>query len=283
LFRYCRREEITFTRCRPYKKNDQCHVEQKNGSVVRRVVGYDRYEGAAACRQLAALYGVLRLYVNFFQPSLKLIAKERQGSRVIKKYDPAKTPYQRTLASPEVAGEVKARLTAQYQQLDPVALLRQLEFFQDSLWQYAWRPADWVAAPQPDGVAMALPASRGETPTVKKEMALEPPTRTFRRSGKLTNYHLVQHTWRTRPDPFVLVWEQIKAQLEENPQLCAKEILCALQRAYPGQFRDGQARTLQRRIKEWRAHRSVPCAAVIHPAILSTRNEPPDQASPLVL
>jgi hypothetical protein len=133
------------------------------------------------------------------------MAKERRGSRVIKKYDPAKTPYQRTLASPGVAGEVKARLTAQYQQLDPVALLRQLEFFQDSLWQYAWRQASWVAAPQPDGVAMALPASRGETPTVKKEMAPEVPTRTFKRSGKLTNYHLVQHTWRTRPDPFVLV------------------------------------------------------------------------------
>jgi hypothetical protein len=61
LFRYCQAEQITFTRCRPYKKNDQCHVEQKNGSVVRRVVGYDRYEGAAACPQLAALYGVLRL------------------------------------------------------------------------------------------------------------------------------------------------------------------------------------------------------------------------------
>lgn len=80
LLGYCRAEKITFTRCRPYKKNDQCHVEQKNGSIVRRMVGYDRYEGSEACRQLAALYGVLRLYNNFFQPSMKLIFKERRAA-----------------------------------------------------------------------------------------------------------------------------------------------------------------------------------------------------------
>ncbi len=90
LLRYCRTEKITFTRCRPYKKNDQCHVEQKNGSIVRRIVGYDRYEGGEACRSLATLYGVLRLYTNYFQPSLKLISKERAGSRVTKRYDRAR-------------------------------------------------------------------------------------------------------------------------------------------------------------------------------------------------
>ena len=73
LLDYCRENQITFTRCRPYKKNDQCHVEQKNGSIVRKFVGYDRFESPAACKQLAALYGVLRLYVNFFQPSVKLV------------------------------------------------------------------------------------------------------------------------------------------------------------------------------------------------------------------
>ena len=102
LLSFCREEKLTFTRSRPYKKNDQCHVEQKNGSVVRRMVGYDRYEGRPACQQLASLYGVLRLYVNFFQPSQKLISKERRGGRVIKKYDQAKTPYQRVLASDSI-------------------------------------------------------------------------------------------------------------------------------------------------------------------------------------
>ncbi len=276
LLRYCRQEQITFTRCRPYKKNDQCHVEQKNGSVVRRIVGYDRYEGVAACHQLAALYGVLRLYVNFFQPSLKLIAKERQGSRVIKKYDPARTPYQRVLAAADVTAEAKARLTVQYQQLDPVALLRQVEFLQDSLWQYAWHPAACVAELQPAEVAIAVPACNGgETSTAPQEPALEREKRAWRRSRKPTKYHLVKHTWRTRADPFVLVWEQVEAQLEANLQACAKEIFQVLQRAYPGQFRDGQVRTLQRRVKEWRAHRSVSCAAVIHPTIIAMTSEAP--------
>jgi hypothetical protein len=110
LLRYCRDQKISFTRCRPYKKNDQCHVEQKNGSIVRRMVGYDRYEGDAACRQLAALYGVLRLYNNFFQPSMKLVSKERKGARVLKKYDKAQTPYQRVLAEPTISDVVKESL-----------------------------------------------------------------------------------------------------------------------------------------------------------------------------
>src|SRR6185369_2792369 len=79
LLQYCQNEQINFTRCRPYRKNDQCHVEQKNGAIVRRVVGYDRYEGTAACKQLATLYGILRLYINFFQPSMKLLTKQRNG------------------------------------------------------------------------------------------------------------------------------------------------------------------------------------------------------------
>ena len=79
LLDYCRREEITFTRSRAYKKNDQCHVEEKNGAVVRRFIGYDRFESIEACRVLAELYQTLRLYVNFFQRSMKLVSKQRQG------------------------------------------------------------------------------------------------------------------------------------------------------------------------------------------------------------
>src|SRR5262249_43305977 len=77
LFKYCDEEKISFTRSRPYRKNDQAHVEQKNGNIVRRFVGYDRYEGQDAWACLLSLYRVLRLYVNFFQPSMKLVKKER--------------------------------------------------------------------------------------------------------------------------------------------------------------------------------------------------------------
>jgi hypothetical protein len=81
LVRYCGGEEITFTRCRPYKKNDQCHIEQKNYSIVRQIVGYDRYEGAAAHAALMALYVPLRLYTNYFQPSVRLASKQREGGQ----------------------------------------------------------------------------------------------------------------------------------------------------------------------------------------------------------
>ncbi|HZC02612.1 MAG TPA: transposase, partial [Gammaproteobacteria bacterium] len=97
---FCRTEGIMLTRSRPYKKNDPCFVEQKNGAVVRRWVGYDRYEGLDACTLLAALYAVLRRYINYFQPSMKLVHKVRTGARVTKTYDRAQTPCERLLASP---------------------------------------------------------------------------------------------------------------------------------------------------------------------------------------
>ena len=99
MLRYCQREQITFTRSRVNRKNDQAFVEEKNGSVVRRLIGYDRYEGLGAWRALIQLYEILRLYVNFFQPSMKLIDKQRDGARVKKRYDRAQTPYQRVIAS----------------------------------------------------------------------------------------------------------------------------------------------------------------------------------------
>ena len=93
MLEYCENEEITFTRGRANKKNDQCFVEQKNGNIVRQVVGYDRYEGEVAYRQLSELYRAVRLYVNFFQPSMKLVSKHRDGSKVRRKYDTAQRPF----------------------------------------------------------------------------------------------------------------------------------------------------------------------------------------------
>ena len=83
---YCRDAEIVFTRCRPWRKNDQAFVEQKNGAVVRRIVGYRRLEGLEAAAALSRLYATTRLYVNFFQPSFKLESKRRDGARVSKRY-----------------------------------------------------------------------------------------------------------------------------------------------------------------------------------------------------
>lgn len=137
LYRYCQREEITFTRSRPYKKNDQAHVEQKNWTAVRRLIGYDRYESEEALALFEAIYQDWRLYVNFFQPVLKLVDKHRVGSKVIKKYDTARTPYQRVLESPDVSEANKERLRQPYPTLNPVALRRRIDENLEKLWRLA--------------------------------------------------------------------------------------------------------------------------------------------------
>ena len=135
LYRYCLAEKITFTRSRPYKKNDQAHVEQKNWSVVRHTVGYDRWETEQELAILESIHADLRLYINFFQPSLKLIAKERIGNLTIKRYDTAKTPYQRILECQDIPFEAKARLMNLYLQLNPAELRRQIDQKTAKLWK----------------------------------------------------------------------------------------------------------------------------------------------------
>lgn len=135
LYRYCLDEKISFTRSRPYQKNDQAHVEQKNWSVVRHMVGYDRWETEQELAILESIYDDLRLYINFFQPSFKLIAKERIGNRTIKRYDPAKTPYQRVLERKDISLEAKARLMNLYLQLNPAELRRRIDQKTAKLWK----------------------------------------------------------------------------------------------------------------------------------------------------
>jgi len=123
---YCQRAGIEFTRCRPYRKNDQAWVEQKNGAVVRRMIGYRRFEGLEAAAALARLYGAMRLFVNFFQPSFKLAAKARDGAHVWKRYYPPATPCQRLLADPRTTDQVRRRMNELHATLDPVRLLKEI-------------------------------------------------------------------------------------------------------------------------------------------------------------
>jgi hypothetical protein len=120
---------------RPYKKNDQAHVEQKNWSVVRHTVGYDRWETQQELAILESIYDDLRLYINFFLPSFKLIAKEQIGNRTIKRYDTAKTPYQRVLEHNDIALETKAQLMNLYIHLNPAQLRRQIDLKIAKLWK----------------------------------------------------------------------------------------------------------------------------------------------------
>jgi hypothetical protein len=137
LLHYCQKEQITFTRARPYRKNDNCYVEQKNYSVVRQTVGYQRFDTAPELMVLKQLYATLRLYTNFFQPTMKLKSKERFGSRVKKSYHAPQTPYQRVLACAEVTAADKKRLQRQYQSLNPAALKRQLDKYRKELFRSA--------------------------------------------------------------------------------------------------------------------------------------------------
>lgn len=132
LYRYCLSNKITFTRSRKYRKNDNCYVEQKNYSVVRKYAGYFRYDRGEELQVLKELYGYLRLYINFFQPVMKQVSKIRVGSKVIKRYDTAKTPYQRVLDS-GVRNAVKEELKRHYSRLNPAELHREIVRLQNKL------------------------------------------------------------------------------------------------------------------------------------------------------
>jgi hypothetical protein len=142
LVRYCTEKKITFTRSRPYRKNDNCFVEQKNSSVVRRTVGYARHDTPEELELLNELYSRLRLYTNYFQPVMKLVEKTRTGSRVTKRYDKARTPYGRVLTSRGIGKDRKRVLLREYKELNPAALGRDIDRLRDKLHSVAERKVE---------------------------------------------------------------------------------------------------------------------------------------------
>jgi len=133
LYRYCLEEKITFTRGRAGRKNDNAYVEQKNWSVVRRAVGYGRYDSAGQLDLLNTLYARLRLYSNFFLPVMKLEEKVRYGSKVKRRYDDPQTPYARVLAEDHISEEDKAELRDAYGYLDLIDLRQRIDEQQELL------------------------------------------------------------------------------------------------------------------------------------------------------
>jgi hypothetical protein len=236
---FCKDSGIELTRSRAYKKNDQAWVEQKNGSIVRRLVGYGRLSGHKALAALTELYAVSRLYVNFFQPSFKLKSKVREGAKVTKTYHMPMTPCDRLLASPLMNDAAKEKLRQQRATLDPGQLLHDIRLIQQRLAELSSRNDLSASEPAQDvedflkGLTTAWQA--GEVrPTHRKPAA-----------GK--------RQWRTRVDPFEQVQTLIHQLLESNPSLGAKQIMAELVKAVPDLYGSkSQLRTLQRRIKIWR-------------------------------
>ena len=215
--------------------------------MVRRTVGYRRYEGLEAAAALARLYSSLRLFVNFFQPSFKLAGKARDGTKVKKKYHPPATPYQRLLADARTSEEVRRQVTAIHATLDPVRLLQSIRVAQQELVEIADRPTLGEAvAPTAPTMEQFLSGLR----TAWQEGEVRPtrkPKEKVRRG-------------RRRPDPFVTVTALMREWFEAEPWRTSRELFERLQTGQPGVYPDGQLRTLQRRLKEWRgamAHKMV--------------------------
>ena len=125
--KWCACENIQFTRSRPYRKNDNCYVEQKNNSCVRNFIGYDRFSSADERDALATVYHSLCPLLNYFIPTIKLLSKTRVGSKIKKVYDKnILSPYQRLLASPDLSDQVKEELTRRYRMYNPVVLQREV-------------------------------------------------------------------------------------------------------------------------------------------------------------
>jgi len=139
LYDWCQRHGVTFTRGRAWMKNDSAHVEQKNGAIVRHLVGYDRFASHRALQQLTRVYELARLHVNFFQPVQKLVSKTRAGARARCVYDRAQMPYQRLCAVGVLSAPRRAELDALYQRLNPLQLRRDLEAALERLWPLAAR------------------------------------------------------------------------------------------------------------------------------------------------
>ena len=209
----------------------------KNGSVVRRFVGHERYSGTMAGQTMAHLYGAMRLYVNHFQPSFQLLERSRDGGSVKKRYSTPATPCDRLLWRDDVSEETKTMLRDSRAELDPVSLLHTIRQAQSAL--ATINATDSATAPQSESLDHFL----SSLPELWRQGEVRPthaPKKRTRRGQ------------RTRPDPFEGVWCEILDWLQQQPDAKAAELLDRLMARYPGRYSRRQLRTLQRRVRQWR-------------------------------
>ena len=245
VFDYCKGLGLEQTRSRAYKKNDQAWVEQKNGAIVRRLVGYGRLSGVEATKALAKLYASSRLYLNFFQPSFKLKSKTRDGAHVHKVYFTPATPCDRLQAHGSVLPAIKEKLQAQLKGLDPVRLLQEIRLAQKTLSELAAHGVCTTQAPAGGNDVSAFMAS---LTTAWKDGEVRP---THRKQSS------AKHWWKTRVDPFADAWLTIEGWLIAEPAVSANDLMDRLAAMIPDLYASkAQLRTLQRRVKTWRTERA---------------------------
>ena len=253
------------TRSRAYKKNDQAFVEQKNGAVVRRLVGYGRFDGPETAQVMARLYAAARLHVNFFQPSFKLKEKRREGARVIKRYHMPATPYERALAHPALGKKIKQRLRSLYRTLDPVALLAEMRGCQAELGARVDRRGGKIG-PSP-AIKPAPVATRTFASSLGRTVEAGEPRPTHRRTRRP---YKVRIRMPSMLDPHVAA---IEGWLVAEPRLTALTILSRLSASHPSEFGPPQQTTIQRLLKTLRAKTAGQ-------AMVASMDTDPSSASP---
>jgi hypothetical protein len=250
---WCREQKLEVTRSRAYKKNDQAFVEQKNGAVVRRLMGYGRFDGVETARVIGRLYAAARLYVNFFQPSFKLKEKRREGAKVIKRYHNPLTPYERALAHPMVSEAVKKRLREQYRTLDPVALLAEIRAAQEELGNRIDRRAGGALRETATGksdvaavVNSSIPAPVAFARGLGIDLARGEPRATHRRPKRRYKKRVRMPS---KLDPHMAL---IEGWFAVEPQLTAIAIVARLAERHPEQFGNKQHSIVQRLLRALR-------------------------------
>ena len=235
---WCRAAGLEVTRSRAYRKNDQAWVEQKNGAIVRRLVGYGRFEGVLAGESLGRLYASARLHGNLFQPSFKLREKRREGARVIKRYHAPEPPVMRALMHVAVSEADKSRLRGMLADADPVLLLVGIRASQVELGKRVDErgiAAGRAEAPAPLDLALFTASLK-----VAWEAGEQRPTHRRR-------YIRVKPI--VRPSMLDAVRDQLLTWLEAQPALTAVAALDRLRTLHPDQFTADHLPTVQRFMK----------------------------------
>ncbi|WP_183465722.1 DDE-type integrase/transposase/recombinase [Mesorhizobium huakuii] len=284
LIEYCLGHGIELTRSRPYRKNDQAWIEQKNGAVVRKLLGYRRFEGLAAARAITRLYGASRLFVNFFQPSFKLAAKQRDGAKVAKRYHPPQTPCERLLQAEGIPMAAKSKLREIAADLDPLKLLEEIRAVQ----AYLAALADGETPPPPTSEPPDLAAfvaslsSAWHAGEIRPTFSTEAKPRYLRSLQKVSTQVLIAAPtaalkpvisptpaakaakMQEKPKPVYaepgqarvqalrMVWPIVCRRLEEFPNINATQLFEELCVQFPGRFTRKQYKTLVRRVNLWR-------------------------------
>jgi hypothetical protein len=284
LIEYCLGLGIELTRSRPYRKNDQAWIEQKNGAVVRKLLGYRRFEGIATAQTMTRLYGSARLFVNFFQPSFKLAEKHRDGAQVSKRYHPPQTPCERLLQAENLSESAKAKLRAVADGLDPLRLLEEIRAMQARLIAIAegdkvlnlppadpdlagflvglasaWRAGEvrptfsaetkrqYLRGPRAARSEPALIARAAVTPSDQPASPAVPERAVPQRPNV---------TYAARGEAKVhaltMVWPIVCRRLEGSPNINCKQLFEELCVQFPGRFSRWQYKRLARHVKVWR-------------------------------